>query len=141
VNLVVCLAAFLLLLLGCLGVRAVWPAAATFQLAQPFGAVAVAGLPSPRAVGGALLFVRELLFTSLALGCFNLLPVPPLDGSWILSGLLPGRGQALYEQLRRWSFVLFLVLVLTPVFSIFVAIPAGLAWVLLHLSLAGMGFG
>jgi Zn-dependent protease len=101
VNLVVCLAAFLLLLVACLGVRAAWPGVATFHLAQPFGAMAVAGLPSPRAVGGVLLFLRELLFTSLVLGCFNLLPVPPLDGSWILSGLLPGRGQVLYEQLRR----------------------------------------
>ena len=141
VNLVVCLAAFLLLLVACLGVRAAWPGATTFQLAQPFGAMAVAGLPSPRAVGGVLLFVRELLFTSLVLGCFNLLPVPPLDGSWILSGLLPGRGQALYEHLRRWSFVLFLLLVMTPAFNVFVAIPAGLTWGLLHLSLAAMGFG
>jgi Zn-dependent protease len=140
VNLVVCLGTFLLLLVACLGVRAAWPGAATFHLAQPFGAMAVAGVPSPRVVGGILLFVRELLFTSLVLGCFNLLPVPPLDGSWILSGLLPKRGQALYEQLRRWSFVLFLVLVMTPAFDVLVAIPAGLAWGLLHLSLAAMGF-
>jgi Zn-dependent protease len=140
VNLVVCLGAFLLLVVAGLGIRAAWPGAATFQLARPFGPMAVAGLPSPRAVGGALFFVRELLFTSLALGCFNLLPVPPLDGSWILSGLLPGRGQALFEQLRRWSFVLFLVLVLTPVFSILVAIPASLVWGLLSVTLASMGF-
>lgn len=141
VNLVVCLAAFLLLLAACFAVRAAWPGASSFHLAQPFGVMAVAGLPSPRALGGVLLFLRELLFTSLVLGCFNLLPVPPLDGSWILSGLLPGKGQAVYEQLRRWSFVLFLVLVLTPVFNVFVAIPAGLTWGLLHLSLAAMGFG
>jgi Zn-dependent protease len=140
VNLVVCLGAFLLLLLACLGIRAVWPAADTFQLARPFAPISVAGLPSPREVASALFFVRELLFTSLALGCFNLLPVPPLDGSWILSGLLPGRGQAVYEQLRRWSFVLFLVLVLTPVFSILVAIPTSLVWGLLSASLASMGF-
>ncbi len=90
VNLVVCLAAFLLLLVACLGVRTAWPGVTTFHLAQPFGAMAVAGLPSPRAVGGVLLF---------------------------------------------------LVLVMTPVFNIFVAIPAGLTWGLLHLSLAAMGFG
>ncbi len=54
--------------------------------------------------------VLELLRTgavlSLALGVFNLLPVPPLDGSRVLAGLLPERWSAVLIFLERWGIVL-----------------------------------
>ena len=37
---------------------------------------------------------------------FNLLPVPPLDGSKILALLLPERWRYSYLASERWSFVL-----------------------------------
>ena len=51
--------------------------------------------------------VNFSLQINLALAIFNLLPVPPLDGSKILYGLLPYRYEYIYEYLERYGpFVL-----------------------------------
>ncbi|MEW6063649.1 peptidase [Desulforamulus profundi] len=56
------------------------------------------------------------------LAVFNLLPLPPLDGSKILAGILPGRQEWLY-QLERYGFpILFLLIFfgfLTPILTFF----------------------
>lgn len=41
-----------------------------------------------------------IVYLNIALGVFNLIPVPPLDGSHILEALLPARQQ---QQLARWA--------------------------------------
>ncbi|MGZ7046444.1 MAG: site-2 protease family protein, partial [Candidatus Aminicenantales bacterium] len=46
------------------------------------------------------------------LAVFNLIPVPPLDGSGILSGLLSDRGAAVYDRMRPYGFIIVLALVL-----------------------------
>jgi Zn-dependent protease len=51
--------------------------------------------------------VNFSLQINLALAIFNLLPVPPLDGSKILYGLLPYRYEYIYQYLERYGpFVL-----------------------------------
>lgn len=50
---------------------------------------------------------------NLALGVFNLLPIPPLDGGNILAGLLPPRLSLRYMRLGSMGFVLILVLAAT----------------------------
>jgi len=51
--------------------------------------------------------VNFSLQINLALAIFNLLPVPPLDGSKILYGLLPYRYEYVYQYLERYGpFVL-----------------------------------
>lgn len=45
------------------------------------------------------------------LAFFNLLPIPPFDGSHIVEGMLPGRLAEIYRNLRPLGFVLFFVLV------------------------------
>ncbi len=58
-----------------------------------------------------LLFIRINIFLAL----FNLLPIPPFDGSHIVEGLLPRSMIAPYERLRPLGFPLVLVvLVLLP---------------------------
>jgi Zn-dependent protease len=57
-----------------------------------------------------------LLFTALiniSLAVFNLIPIPPLDGSGILAGLLSERGAARYERLRPYGFFILLALMYT----------------------------
>ncbi|MBI5446220.1 MAG: site-2 protease family protein [Deltaproteobacteria bacterium] len=48
---------------------------------------------------------------NLGLCLFNLLPIPPLDGSRVLAGLLPAAGARLLDGLERYGFVILLVLV------------------------------
>jgi len=59
---------------------------------------------------GATLYTFVLINVFLAL--FNLLPVPPFDGSHIVEGLLPERAARAYEKLRPFGFVLMFTLLL-----------------------------
>lgn len=57
-----------------------------------------------------------LLFSvliNLLLAVFNLLPIPPLDGSQILSGLLPTHMAMKYEAIRSFGFIIIFFLLLT----------------------------
>lgn len=56
-----------------------------------------------------ILFYAVLVNTYLAV--FNLIPVPPLDGSGVLAGLLSDRAAAAYDRLRPYGFVIVLALV------------------------------
>lgn len=62
----------------------------------------------PELIGGLLLFgVRINLF----LGVFNLLPIPPLDGSKVLLSQLPYNLAKEYQKVERYGFILLLFLV------------------------------
>jgi Zn-dependent protease len=49
----------------------------------------------------------------LGLGALNLLPLPPLDGSRILAGLLPVEWAIPYLRIERFGFLLVLFLYFT----------------------------
>lgn len=53
---------------------------------------------------------RTLSLINLVLGTFNLLPIPPLDGSKVLAGLLPASWAAGVAILERWGLWLILLL-------------------------------
>ncbi len=52
------------------------------------------------------------IVANFALAWINLLPIPPLDGSHLLEGLLPRRLAWRYASLGRYGFMLLLVLLL-----------------------------
>lgn len=76
------------------------------------GLVYQLGLVEPGTLPGSLLLT--VIFINAVLAIFNLLPVPPLDGSKILSGLLPPAQALSYERLAQYGPLLLLVLILLP---------------------------
>ncbi|MBI4973304.1 site-2 protease family protein [Candidatus Roizmanbacteria bacterium] len=61
---------------------------------------------------GSILFV-PLISMNVILGLFNLIPIHPLDGFAIVSGLLPREKSIEWEGLRRYGMI-FLILLIIP---------------------------
>ena len=74
---------------------------------------------------------------NLVLALINLLPIPPLDGSRVLSGILPSRLAWQYNQLERYGFVILLILLYTKILDTILAYPMYFAQNLFF-SLAGI---
>ena len=55
-------------------------------------------------------FLMLSVIINLLLAFFNLIPIPPLDGSGIIMGLLPNEYVHYYEQLRPFGFIIILAL-------------------------------
>lgn len=56
-------------------------------------------------------FLWEFVYLNLALGFFNLLPVPPLDGYKILIGLLPYDIGLKLQPLNQYGFLILIALI------------------------------
>lgn len=56
--------------------------------------------------------LANFIMINVFLALFNLLPIPPFDGSHIVEGLLPQRAAAAYASVRRVGFLLALVLLI-----------------------------
>ncbi len=57
------------------------------------------------------------LLLNVVLAVFNLFPIPPLDGGWMLAGVLPEAMARWVDAIRPYGFVLLVVLLYTGVFS------------------------
>jgi Zn-dependent protease len=75
--------------------------------------------------GDMLLLFMEVIIVNLSLGVFNLVPIPPLDGSKVLFSLLPPTRQVyrFAETMERYGFIILIVFIyagsrfLAPVIS------------------------
>ena len=58
------------------------------------------------------IFIFFMLFAyiNIVLGIFNLIPVPPLDGSKILMGLLPYKLASKFYNYERYGFIIMIIL-------------------------------
>ena len=74
---------------------------------------------------------------NLILALLNLLPIPPLDGSRILSWALPGRWAVYYNQFEQYGFYLLVILLMTNSLGAILGYPLGIARAFFF-SLAGL---
>jgi Zn-dependent protease len=54
-----------------------------------------------------------LIIINIFLAIFNLIPIPPLDGSGILEGLLKGEALAMYARIKPYGFLILLAIIYT----------------------------
>lgn len=64
---------------------------------------------------GTILVLNLIVIYNINFGIFNLIPLPPLDGSRIVMQLLPYELQLKYAEISRFSFLIFLVIIMTPI--------------------------
>jgi Zn-dependent protease len=53
------------------------------------------------------------IYINYALGLFNLIPIPPLDGSKVIESILPYEAARKYEQISQYGMMILMVLALT----------------------------
>ncbi|MCU0652370.1 MAG: site-2 protease family protein [Candidatus Omnitrophica bacterium] len=78
------------------------------------------------------LILEYLISINVILGIFNLIPIPPLDGSRILSALLPFNLASQYNRLEPYGFILLLLLITSGITNI-------ILWPLVRMFLAFLG--
>lgn len=62
-------------------------------------------------ITGAGVFLSILVYANIVLAVFNLVPIPPLDGSKILFALLPASAYGLKMFLERYGFLILLIFI------------------------------
>lgn len=67
-------------------------------------------------------FLLLYFLTNICLMIFNLLPIPPLDGGWILRHFLPDNWKDRFDLFYRYGFIILYLLVVTRIFS-FIFVP------------------
>ena len=81
--------------------------ATAMAIAQHIPGVATEGLPALFPIA---LFLYFVIFINLLLFVFNLIPLPPLDGSHILRHFLPYKAAQLYDRMGMFALLILFLL-------------------------------
>ncbi len=57
------------------------------------------------------LILFYLIVINVFLAIFNLIPIPPLDGSGIIEGLLKGQALESYQKIKPYGFIILIVII------------------------------
>jgi Zn-dependent protease len=80
-------------------------------------------LGEPNVTAPLAMLLSRAVQLNLLLAVFNMLPIPPLDGGNVLSGLLPSHLAAAFDRLRPYGFFVLYALLLTGGFEYLVLPP------------------
>ncbi len=65
--------------------------------------------------------VEYIIFMNVGLGVFNLIPLPPLDGSKVLVAILPTNARNWFESHERILYLVFIIMWITPIASLIIS--------------------
>jgi Zn-dependent protease len=64
------------------------------------------------------LLLFYLIIINIFLAIFNLIPIPPLDGSGIIEGILKGEALEWYQKIRPYGFIILILIIYAGVLDI-----------------------
>lgn len=62
-----------------------------------------------------------IVMINIGLACFNLLPLPPLDGSKIVYSFLPQKWRYQFYQYEKYGYIILIILLMTGMIGILLA--------------------
>ncbi|MBQ6919055.1 MAG: site-2 protease family protein [Synergistaceae bacterium] len=65
-----------------------------------------------------LTIIVQMININMGLAAFNLIPIPPLDGSRVLEAFLPLKYMQYYYWLERYGMIILLVLLMTGIINV-----------------------
>lgn len=74
-----------------------------------------------------------IIIYNVSFAAFNLLPIPPLDGWGVISSFIPYKYNEIAYKYESMSSIIFLVLIITGEYSIFVSPIINVIWDILYL--------
>lgn len=89
------------------------------------------GVVSPTSIIYAMLPI--IVRINIILGAFNLIPIPPLDGSKVLMSFLPEEAQRRLSRLEPYGFLILIILLFTGLLDPVIAFMQGLIYGLIAL--------
>jgi len=127
-NLLLAAASLSLLLILGAAVGLTIPAATVEGLAYPSFAegVTASGFRLAGLFAAVCTILKLSFIINVFLAFFNLIPVPPLDGSWVLENLFPRHLGRFYDAIRPFGFLVFLGLIYTGILK-YLLLPAFMA--------------
>ena len=101
---------FIIAIIAGIGIRALYTLGITDGLRMRPGSSTLAT--------GAFELLLTFFILNVSLGVFNLLPIPPLDGSKVLQSILPESFESGFEALERFGFILLFIAIFTGVLGV-----------------------
>jgi Zn-dependent protease len=101
---------FIIAIIAGIGIRALYTFGLTDGLRMPPDSSTLAT--------GAFELLLTFFILNVSLGVFNLLPIPPLDGSKVLASILPESFEEGFEALEKFGFILLFIAIFTGVLGV-----------------------